>query len=34
MQATFAAALSVAVVMVAAPVMAEGNAARGERLFN
>src|SRR5688572_18245750 len=34
MQATFAAALSVAVVMVAAPVMAEGSAARGERLFN
>jgi len=33
MQATFVAALSVA-VMVAAPVMAEGNAARGERLFN
>jgi cytochrome c len=34
MQAAYAAALSVAVMMVAAPVMAEGDAARGERLFN
>ena len=34
MQARIAAALSVAAMLVAAPVMAEGNAARGERLFN
>ena len=34
MQAAYAAALSVALMMIAAPVMAEGNPARGERLFN
>jgi cytochrome c len=34
MQATFAAALSVDAVMIASPAIAEGKAARGERLFN
>jgi cytochrome c len=34
MKATFAAGLSVAVVMVAGNALAEGNVARGERLFN
>jgi cytochrome c len=34
MRATFAATLSVAVVAIAAPALAEGDAARGERLFN
>jgi cytochrome c len=34
MRTTFAAALSVAVALAAAPAWAEGDAARGERLFN
>jgi cytochrome c len=34
MSRTFAASVSVAVLMIALPALAEGDAARGERLFN